>query len=194
MAKIYTIPNIITFIRIFLIPIILYLLFSENPNIVLIAGLLFIVSSVPDYFDGYLARILNHQSAMGRLFDPIADKLLVGACLLVLCSFGYISGLTVLPALIILLREILVSGLREYLAEIRVGLPVSRLAKWKTGLQMFSLGFLIVGDASPPEIPSVFIGEICLWLAALLTLWTGYDYLRSGLLHASAGDSDSVDD
>ena len=194
MAKIYTIPNIITFIRIFLIPIILYLLFSENPNIVLIAGLLFIVSSVPDYFDGYLARILNHQSAMGRLFDPIADKLLVGACLLVLCSFGYISGLTVLPALIILLREILVSGLREYLAEIRVGLPVSRLAKWKTGLQMFSLGFLIVGDASPSEIPSVFIGEICLWLAALLTLWTGYDYLRSGLLHASAGDSDSVDD
>ena len=194
MARIYTIPNIITFVRIILIPIILYLLFSDNSNVVLIAGLLFIVSSISDYFDGYLARTLNHQSAMGRLFDPIADKLLVGACLLVLCSFGYISGLTVLPALIILLREILVSGLREYLAEIRVGLPVSRLAKWKTGLQMFSLGFLIVGDASPPEIPSVLIGEICLWLAALLTLWTGYDYLRSGLLHASAGDSDKVDD
>jgi|TARA_E500000178_G_scaffold1326_1_gene1447 cardiolipin synthase len=189
-----SLPNILTMSRIAVIPVLVVLVWVGTDQLRWIALGVYTFACITDYFDGYLARILNHQSAMGRLFDPIADKLLVGACLLVLCSFGYISGLTVLPALIILLREILVSGLREYLAEIRVGLPVSRLAKWKTGLQMFSLGFLIVGNASPPEIPSVFIGEICLWLAALLTLWTGYDYLRSGLLHASAGDSDSVDD
>ena len=188
------ISNFLTLARVIVIPLIVFCIYMKSPFYGWTAFTLFCLASITDYFDGYLARILNHQSAMGRLFDPIADKLLVGACLLVLCSFGYISGLTVLPALIILLREILVSGLREYLAEIRVGLPVSRLAKWKTGLQMFSLGFLIVGDASPPEIPSVLIGEICLWLAALLTLWTGYDYLRSGLLHASAGDSARVDE
>ena len=188
------ISNLLTLARVIVIPLIVFCIYMNSPFYGWTAFTLFCLASITDYFDGYLARSLNHHSAMGRLFDPIADKLLVGACLLVLCSFDYIIGLSVLPALIILLREILVSGLREYLAEIRVGLPVSRLAKWKTGLQMFSLGFLIVGNAAPPEIPSVVIGEVCLWLAALLTLWTGYDYLRSGLLHASANDLDGAND
>ena len=118
MAKIYTIPNIITFIRIFLIPIILYLLFSENPNIVLIAGLLFIVSSVSDYFDGYLARTLNQSSKLGTLLDPIADKLLIASVIVVLVDTGVISNIHVVPAIIILLREIAISGLREFLAKL----------------------------------------------------------------------------
>jgi cardiolipin synthase len=181
-------PNILTMSRIAVIPALIALIWIGTPTLRWVALGIYSLACVTDYLDGYLARTLNQQSSLGRLFDPIADKLLVGGCLLVLCSFGYITGWSVLPAVIILLREILVSGLREYLAEIRVGLPVSRLAKWKTVLQMFSLGFLIVGTASPAEIPSVMIGEVCLWAAALLTLWTGYDYLRSGLLHANAID------
>jgi CDP-diacylglycerol--glycerol-3-phosphate 3-phosphatidyltransferase len=185
-----SLPNILTMSRIAVIPILLTLIWIGSDHLRWVALGVYSLACVTDYLDGYLARTLNHQSAMGRLFDPIADKLLVGACLLVLCSFGYITGWSVLPALIILLREILVSGLREYLAEIRVGLPVSRLAKWKTALQMISLGFLIVGDASPAAIPAILVGEICLWLAAIFTIWTGYDYLRSGLLHVSADDLD----
>ena len=136
MAKIYTIPNIITFIRIFLIPIILYLLFSENPNIVLIAGLLFIVSSVSDYFDGYLARTLNQSSKLGTLLDPIADKLLIASVIVVLVDTGVISNIHVVPAIIILLREIAISGLREFLAKLNTDMPVSKLAKYKTTFQM----------------------------------------------------------
>ena len=160
--------NLLTISRIFLAIIIFLLLMSNDGHIV--ALVLFMFAGITDYLDGYLARYLNHQTAMGRLFDPIADKLLVGACLLELCAFDYIAGWTVLPALVILLREILVSGLREYLAEIRVGLPVSKLAKWKTSLQMISIGFLIVGDAAHSSIPALLIGEICLWIAALLTI------------------------
>ena len=144
MAKIYTIPNIITFIRIFLIPIILYLLFSENPNIVLIAGLLFIISSVSDYFDGYLARTLNQSSKLGTLLDPIADKLLIASVIVVLVDTGVISNIHVVPAIIILLREIAISGLREFLAKLNTDMPVSKLAKYKTTFQMVSLSILII--------------------------------------------------
>lgn len=183
-------PNILTMSRIAVIPALIALIWIGTPTLRWIALGIYAFAAITDILDGYLARSLNQQSSLGRLFDPIADKLLVGGCLLVLCAFGYITGLSVLSAVIILLREILVSGLREYLAEIRVGLPVSRLAKWKTVLQMFSLGFFIVGDASPEVIPSILIGEIFLGVAAALTLWTGYDYLRSGLLHATALDDD----
>ena len=183
-------PNILTMSRIAVIPALIALIWIGTPTLRWIALGIYTFACLTDYFDGYLARSMNQQSSFGRLFDPIADKLLVGGCLLVLCAFGYITEWAVLPALVILLREILVSGLREYLAELRVGLPGSRLAKWKTLLQMISLGFLIVGDASPAEIPAILIGEICLWIAALLTLWTGYDYLRSGLLHANFDDEE----
>ena len=172
--------------RIAIIPLLIGFIWIGSPGFRWVALAVYSFACLTDYLDGYLARYLNHQTAMGRLFDPIADKLLVGACLLELCAFDYITGWTVLPALVILLREILVSGLREYLAEIRVGLPVSKLAKWKTSLQMISIGFLIIGDAGPTPIPALSIGEVCLWIAALLTIWTGYDYLRSGLLHVTS--------
>jgi cardiolipin synthase len=131
-----------------------------------------------------VARRWAQQSEFGRFLDPIADKLLVSATLFMLVAKGrFNSEWALLPALVILCREILVSGLREYLAALRVGLPVSRLAKWKTAIQMVAIGVLIVGSAGPDFLPVVAIGETLLWLAALLTLVTGYDYLRAGLAH-----------
>jgi len=183
MAKIYTIPNIITFIRIFLIPIILYLLFSENPNIVLIAGLLFIVSSVSDYFDGYLARTLNQSSKLGTLLDPIADKLLIASVIVVLVDTGVISNIHVVPAIIILLREIAISGLREFLAKLNTDMPVSKLAKYKTTFQMISLSILIISLGFELNDLLWNIGLITLWIAAIITLLSGYNYMVKGLKH-----------
>ena len=183
MAKIYTIPNIITFIRIFLIPIILYLLFSENPNIVLIAGLLFIVSSVSDYFDGYLARTLNQSSKLGTLLDPIADKLLIASVIVVLVDTGVISNIHVVPAIIILLREIAMSGLREFLAKLNTDMPVSKLAKYKTTFQMVSLSILIISLGFELNDLLWNIGLITLWIAAIITLLSGYNYMVKGLKH-----------
>ena len=130
-----------------------------------------------------MARRWAQQSELGRFLDPIADKLLVAATLFMLVATDRLSSGAVLPALVILCREILVSGLREYLAELRVGLPVSKLAKWKTAIQMVAIGVLIVGAAGPAFLPVVAIGDTLLWAAALLTLMTGYDYLRLGLSH-----------
>jgi len=183
MAKIYTIPNIITFIRIFLIPIILYLLFSENPNIVLIAGLLFIVSSVSDYFDGYLARTLNQSSKLGTLLDPVADKLLIASVIVVLVDTGVISNIHVVPAIIILLREIAISGLREFLAKLNTDMPVSKLAKYKTTFQMVSLSILIISLGFELNDLLWNIGLITLWIAAIITLLSGYNYMVKGLKH-----------
>ena len=183
MAKIYTIPNIITFIRIFLIPIILYLLFSENPNIVLIAGLLFIISSVSDYFDGYLARTLNQSSKLGTLLDPIADKLLIASVIVVLVDTGVISNIHVVPAIIILLREIAISGLREFLAKLNTDMPVSKLAKYKTTFQMVSLSILIISLGFELNDLLWNIGLIALWIAAIITLLSGYNYMVKGLKH-----------
>ena len=183
MAKIYTIPNIITFIRIFLIPIILYLLFSENPNIVLIAGLLFIVSSVSDYFDGYLARTLNQSSKLGTLLDPIADKLLIASVIVVLVDTGVISNIHVVPAIIILLREIAISGLREFLAKLNTDMPVSKLAKYKTTFQMVSLSILIISLGFELNDLLSNIGLVTLWIAAIITLLSGYNYMVKGLKH-----------
>ena len=183
MSKIYTIPNIITFIRIFLIPIILYLLFSENPNIVLIAGLLFIISSVSDYFDGYLARTLNQSSKLGTLLDPIADKLLIASVIVVLVDTGVISNIHVVPAIIILLREIAISGLREFLAKLNTDMPVSKLAKYKTTFQMISLSILIISLGFELNDLLWNIGLITLWIAAIITLLSGYNYMVKGLKH-----------
>lgn len=183
MAKIYTIPNIITFIRIILIPIILYLLFSENPNIVLIAGLLFIVSSVSDYFDGYLARTLNQSSKLGTLLDPIADKLLIASVIVVLVDTGVISNIHVVPAIVILLREIAISGLREFLAKLNADMPVSKLAKYKTTFQMVSLSILIISLGFELNDLLWNIGLITLWIAAIITLLSGYNYMVKGLKH-----------
>jgi cardiolipin synthase len=181
-----SLPNLLTLSRIVVIPLIVALFFMDGDMPRWITLGLYAAACVTDFFDGYLARSMGQISRFGRFLDPVADKLLVASVILMLVATGRISGLVVLPALIILIREILVSGLREHLASISVGVPVSRLAKWKTMIQMFSLGFLIVHDASPVWIPSVWIGEVGVWVAALLTIITGYDYLRAGLDHLTA--------
>ena len=183
-------PNILTFSRIVAIPVlIVLLLFVDDPAGSWLAFSTYTYACVTDFFDGYLARAWHQQSALGRFLDPIADKLLVVSVLLVLVGIDRISGLTVLPAAVILCREILVSGLREYLAGIRISVPVSQFAKWKTTIQMFAIGFLMVGEAGRENFPTVLIGDAGLWIAAALTLMTGYDYLRAGLRHIEAEDS-----
>jgi len=149
----------------------------------------FAIAAITDYFDGKLARDRAQTSDLGRMLDPIADKLLVGAALMMLAGLDRLTAFGLYPAIVIMLREILVSGLREYLAGIRIGLPVTALAKWKTGFQMGALGTLIAGDPGAAVLhlgflPVSVIGEVMLWIAAILTLVTGWDYLRAGLRHA----------
>jgi CDP-diacylglycerol--glycerol-3-phosphate 3-phosphatidyltransferase/cardiolipin synthase len=145
----------------------------------------FTLACLTDWLDGYLARVLAQQSTLGRMLDPIADKLLVGTALLLLVNDGTIDYVTIWAAIIILCREILVSGLREYLAELNVKVHVTRLAKWKTTLQMLALGVLLAGPAADTIVPGVTLtGTMLLWAAALLTLWTGYDYLKAAVRHA----------
>tara|TARA_B100001142_G_scaffold245379_1_gene244798 strand:+ start:109 stop:699 length:591 start_codon:yes stop_codon:yes gene_type:complete len=183
-----TVPMLLTLFRIAAIPGVVALLYLDTNLGRYLACTLFGVAAITDFFDGYLARAWSQQSKMGQFLDPVADKLLVAAALIMMTGFGQISGLVILPAIVILCREIMVSGLREFLAEIRVGIPVSTLAKWKTTLQMFSIGFLIVGDTGPEFLPTRLIGETGLWIAAVLTLITGYDYLHAGLRHMETLD------
>jgi CDP-diacylglycerol---glycerol-3-phosphate 3-phosphatidyltransferase len=181
-----SLPNVLTLSRIGVIPVLVGLLFIAHPAAAWLACLLFTAAAVTDYFDGHFARSRRQVSSLGMFLDPIADKLLVSAVILMLVATARIGNLAVLPALVILCREILVSGLREFLAGLQVSVPVSRLSKWKTGIQMVALGFLIVGDAGPAAIPVRAIGEVGLWAAAILTFFTGYDYLRTGLAHMTS--------
>jgi cardiolipin synthase len=186
-ARPLALPNILTYARIAAVPVVVGLLYwqsIEHGGLWLrwVALALFIAAGVTDILDGYFARIWGQQSSLGRMLDPIADKLLVASCLLMLAAEEIIHGWSLLAAVIILCREILVSGLREYLAELRVSVPVTRLAKWKTIAQMVAVGFLIAGPAGDRVIPGVIeIGIALLWASALLTLYTGYDYMRAGL-------------
>ena len=166
-----------------LIPIIVALIYLKSPFYGWLAFILFCLASITDYFDGYLARIRNEVSNLGTFLDPIADKLLVASVILILTSKEVITDWETIPALIILLREIAVSGLREYLAGIKVSVPVSKISKLKTSLQLIALAILILSESGISFIPILFIGKIALWSAAILTLYTGYDYLRSGLKH-----------
>ncbi len=175
-----TAPNILTVSRVLLVPLILGMFYIDAPWARWLAASLFLIAATTDYVDGYLARSWQMQSPFGRWLDPVADKLLVAATVVMLVGF---DRAPLLPALVIVLREITVSGLREYMAEVSVGLPVSRLAKWKTAVQMVAIGLLLVGDAGPAWLPLQAIGWWGLWGAAILTLVTGYDYLRAGLGH-----------
>ncbi len=179
----FSLPNFLTLLRIVAILPIVGLFYVDGDWARWTAFGLFAVAGITDFFDGYLARATGQVSKLGRFLDPIADKLLIAAVILMLVASGGLSGLAVLPGLVILIREITVSGLREFLAELRVGMPVSGLAKWKTTIQMLALGFLIVGGAGPAVLPTVLIGEVLMWIAALLTVITGFDYLRAGLKH-----------
>jgi cardiolipin synthase (CMP-forming) len=184
-----TLPNLLTLSRIFAVPILVFLLWRPMPVDYAITFVLYCIVGITDYFDGYLARAQGRISRLGQFLDPIADKIMVAAVLMMLISsrksnpVPEIDGLNIIPALVILLREIIVSGLREYLAPLNVSMPVSRLAKWKTTLQLVALGALILGGALP-NMPWVHeVGIIALWVAAGLTLVTGYDYLRIGIRH-----------
>lgn len=184
-------PNLLTVSRIAAIPLLMLLMALHTPAGDLAACAVFAVAAITDYFDGMLARVRRQISDFGRMLDPIADKLLVGATLMLLAGHDRLSAAGLYPAVVIMLREILVSGLREYLAGIRIGLPVTRLAKWKTGIQMGALGTLIAGDNGAHLLgigflPIGLIGEAMLWAAAALTLITGWDYLTAGLRHAAS--------
>lgn len=186
----HQLPNILTISRVAIIPVIILLFLIPSDMAVLLCGVLFIIASITDYFDGYFARTMNISSSFGRFLDPIADKLLVVSTLFMIAATGpddyYGSAffgskaLFAVPAIIILCREIIVSGLREYLAELKVGIPVTRLAKWKTGVQMTAIPFLIFGFLF---LPFAFIGTILLWIAAVLTMITGWDYLKAGMAY-----------
>lgn len=179
----FSLPNLLTLLRIVAIVPMVALFYVEAAWANWAIFALFVAAGITDFFDGYLARATGQVSKLGRFLDPIADKLLVAALLLMLVASGGLAGLAVLPGLVILMREIAVSGLREFLAELRVGMPVSGLAKWKTAIQFVALAVLIIGDTGPPEIPTLLIGEALLWIAAVLTAITGFDYLRAGLRH-----------
>ncbi len=177
----WSLPNILTYARVAAVPLVAWFLsWPGEPWARWTALAIFIAAGITDFFDGYLARAWAQQSSLGRMLDPIADKLLVAAVILVLAANQTISGPTLWAAIVILCREILVSGLREYLAELRVSLPVTALAKWKTAVQFVALGFLIVGPAGEAVLPgSVMTGIVLLWIAAILTLYTGWDYMKA---------------
>lgn len=182
-------PNLLTLSRIAAIPVLVTLVAWGTPLGDILGCLVFALAAITDYFDGKLARDRAQISDLGRMLDPIADKLLVGASLMMLAGQSRLGPGGLYPAIVIMLREILVSGLREYLAGIRISLPVSRLAKWKTGFQMGALGTLLAGDSGAGVIaldmlPVTLIGAVLLWASALLTLVTGWDYLTAGLRHA----------
>ncbi len=178
-------PNALTILRILLVPVIVALIFVPQDAARWTALGLFILASVTDYFDGYLARVMSIQTDLGRLLDPIADKILVAAVLLALAGTDDLRGWALVPALLILCREIVVTGLREFLAECRVPLPVSRLAKWKTAVQLVAIAFVIIGPVAT-ELHAAKIGDAMLWIAGLLTLVTGFDYLMVGFRHINA--------
>ncbi len=179
-------PNLLTYGRVIAVPVVVACLFW--PGVFAMRWLalgIFILAGISDFLDGYLARAWAQQSSLGRMLDPIADKLLVSAVLLMLVADRTIASFSLWAAIIILCREILVSGLREYLAELKVSVPVSNVAKWKTFLQLVALGFLIAGPAGERLIPgTTHIGLALLWVSALLTLYTGWDYLQAGIRHA----------
>src|SRR5690349_21860172 len=184
-----SIPNILTCARIAAIPVVIACIYAQSIYdgplwLRWVAVAVFIAAGITDYLDGYYARVYNQQSAFGRMLDPIADKLLVASCLLMLAADGIIHGWSLWAAIVILCREILVSGLREYLAALRVSVPVTKLAKWKTFLQLLAVGFLIAGEAGEQLLPATtLIGIVLLWMSALFTIYTGWDYFRAGIHH-----------
>jgi len=178
-----TLPNLLTLSRIAAIPLVIATFYMAPPTGPWLGCVIFSLAGLTDWLDGKVARAWEQQTELGRFLDPIADKLLVATTLFMLAVFDRFSDFAVFPALVILMREILVSGLREHLARMQVRMPVSRLAKWKTFIQLLSIGVLLVGDSGPSWLPVRIIGEAMLWCAAALTVKTGYDYLHAGLIH-----------
>lgn len=185
----WALPNILTYSRIAAVPVVVGCIYAQSildgPLWLRWAALVvFVAAGVTDFLDGYYARIWDQQSAFGRMLDPIADKLLVASCLLMLAADGIIHGWTLWAAIVILCREILVSGLREYLAALRVSVPVTKVAKWKTTAQLVAIGFLLAGEAGDRVFAmTTQIGLLLLWISAIVTIYTGWDYFRAGVRH-----------
>ena len=186
-----TVPNLLTLSRILAVPILVFLLWKPGWYDYAVTFVLYCLVAITDYFDGYLARAQGTVSRLGMFLDPIADKIMVASVILLLVArlpetgpqVPVIADWHLIPALVILLREIIVSGLREFLASLQISIPVSQLAKWKTTFQLVSLGALILGGAVPQWAWVHIVGLAALWAAAALTLLTGWDYLRVGLRH-----------
>lgn len=184
-----SLPNILTYGRILAVPALVACFFVTGDWGRWLAMWIFIAAGVSDFLDGYLARAWQQQSALGQMLDPIADKLIVAAALLMLAADGTIAGWSLCAGVIILSREILVSGLREFLGTLNVGVPVTKLAKWKTLVQMVAIGFLLAGSAGDKIWPhTTLFGLTLLWIAAILTIYTGYDYLRATFHHVVPED------
>jgi len=192
-ARVLSLPNLLTYARVVAVPALVLCFYLEGNASRWFSFAVFVFASVSDFFDGYLARAWSQQSAIGRLLDPIADKLLVATALMLLVWSGTIGGWSLLAAIIILVREISVSGLREFLAGLKnVSIPVTRLAKYKTTMQMVAIGFLLIGPPGDHLLRYYFtadlgvvtyVGLLLLWVSALITLYTGYDYFRASLRH-----------
>ncbi|MHC2435625.1 CDP-diacylglycerol--glycerol-3-phosphate 3-phosphatidyltransferase [Bradyrhizobium sp. USDA 4451] len=189
-TKTLSLPNILTYARIAAIPVVIGCVYWQSILdgplwLRWVALAVFIAAGITDYLDGYYARMWDQQSAFGRMLDPIADKLLVASSLLMLAADNSIHGWTLWAAIVILCREILVSGLREYLAGLRVSVPVTKLAKWKTTIQLVAIGFLIAGEAGGEQVfpATTLIGIVLLWMSAIFTIYTGWDYFRAGIHH-----------
>ena len=183
-SRAMSLPNLLTYGRLLAVPIVCGLLLIGGEQARWLAFAVFVLAAITDFFDGYLARRWHQQSALGRMLDPIADKVLVAAVLLALAADNTIAGWPLIAAIIILSREVLVSGLREFLAELRVSVPVTTVAKYKTAVQLVAVGLLIIGPAGERFMPNfAMIGLTFLWIAAGLTLYTGYDYFNAGIRH-----------
>ncbi len=187
------IPNVLTIGRIIIVPFFVISFFLPGFYGEIIPFLLFILASFTEFLDGLLARLYKEESKLGELLDPIADKIIVSAALILLVMNGTIQNYEVIAAIIILTREILISGLREFLSDVQVKIPVSSLAKGKTFIQMFSIAILLTGETGNKIINfedynAQTVGIILLWLSAFLTLYTGYDYVRRGIEHVISKD------
>ena len=189
----FKIPNILTIGRIIIVPFFVVSFFLPGFYGEIIPFLLFLLASFTDFLDGLLARLYKEESKLGDLLDPIADKIIVSAALILLVMNGTIQNYEVIAAIIILTREILISGLREFLGKVQVQMPVTSLAKVKTFIQMFSIAILLTGETGNTIINfedynAQTVGIILLWLSAFLTLYTGYDYVRKGIDHIISED------
>jgi CDP-diacylglycerol---glycerol-3-phosphate 3-phosphatidyltransferase len=184
-----TLPNLLTLSRILAMPLVVATFYLPAPLGPWMGCAIFAIAGITDWLDGKLARAWEQQSEWGRFLDPIADKLLVAGTLLMLTATQRISAPAVLPALVILSREILVSGLREHLAGMRVKVPVTNLAKWKTAIQMVAIGVLLVGSSGPTVLRVQFVGETLLWIAAAFTMVTGYQYVHAGFTHVGGEET-----
>ncbi|MEM5500551.1 CDP-diacylglycerol--glycerol-3-phosphate 3-phosphatidyltransferase [Ahrensia kielensis] len=195
---IFSLPNVLTYARILAVPLIVLCFFTEgqlasSDTARWVALFIFALASVTDFLDGYLARRWQQISNIGRMLDPIADKLLVSVVLLLLVGLDTIVDWSLWAAVIILCREILVSGLREYLAALKVSVPVSQVAKWKTAIQMIAIGFLLAGEAGDKVLPYTSeIGLTLLWISAIVTIYTGWDYFRAGMRHVIEDPKDGA--